>query len=96
MSPDSPCTMFHPFAHRQVSGRPDIQSVHGKHQKHLGSPTTDAPQLRQLRHDGGVVGVRQRLMEVENPGMDGFGYSFDGLGLRTREAGCPEAFHAGG
>ena len=39
--------------------------------------------------------VRQRVIEVENPGMDGFGYSFDGLGLRTREAGCPEAFHAG-
>ena len=72
-----------PFAHREVPGRPDVQSVHGEHQEHFGSPATDTPQFRQFRDDGGVIGVRQRLIEVENPGTDGVGYSFDGLGLRT-------------
>jgi len=31
--------------------------------------------------------MRQCLIKVEDAGMDGVGYSFDGLRLRTGEAG---------
>ena len=70
--------------------------MHGEHQEHLRGPATDAPQLGQLGHYRGIIGMGERLLQVQHTGVDRVCESLDGLGLRAGQAHCPQVLIAGG
>lgn len=54
-----------PFAHRQITYRPHIESVQGEHQEHLCGPPADTPKTSELGHDMVILIVRRSCLKVQ-------------------------------
>lgn len=54
-----------PFAHCQVTHRPHIEPVQGEHQKHLRSPSTNAPKSGEFGNHLMVVLVFRGGREIQ-------------------------------